>query len=280
MDIAMYQVDAFTTRVFSGNPAAVCLMERWLDGDVLQAIAAENNLSETAFVVPHTDGEPGHYEMRWFTPAAEVDLCGHATLASAHVLFAERGVAADKLVFATHSGDLIVTKDGENRYAMDFPALTAEQLPDAEFAEISAGLERVLGRAPVEIWRSVNLLAVYESEDHLRGLRYNTALGEVLMDADSWGLIVSAPSSSRTDWDFVSRFFAPLKGVPEDPVTGSAHCTLAPYWSRRFGKEALTGFQISVRGGEVRCTFDADRNGGRVRLGGACVSYLRGTITV
>ncbi len=278
MELKLYQVDAFTDRVFAGNPAAVCPLEAWLDDDVMQAVAAENNLSETAFFMPDPEKGPGQFRLRWFTPTDEVDLCGHATLASAHILLTELAPSLPALHFETRSGSLIVTRADQGGYAMDFPALVPRPVEGAQ--TLIEHLGASLGRRPVEVLRASNLLAVYETEEDVRRLRYQSDLRDVLMEGDSWGLIVTAPAGQSCDYDFVSRFFAPAKGVPEDPVTGSAHCTLAPYWTGRLERDDLTGFQASARGGLVRCRYDPVAHAHRVILSGHCVSYLRGTITV
>lgn len=275
MQIPLYQVDAFTDRLFAGNPAAVCPLSDWLDDTVMQQIAAENNLSETAFFVADAR-RPGHYALRWFTPGAEVDLCGHATLASAFVLFNEMGYAGDSLHFDTRSGELTVTRGGHHDLCMDFPAWPARSLPDDDASRIAAALDVALGRRPVEVYRAVNLLAVFDSEETLRSLQYSAALVPALEAADAWGLIATAPGASGAGHDFVSRFFAPLKGVDEDPVTGSAHCTLMPYWAARLQRSRLVGYQASRRGGTVGCEIRGDR----VSLTGACRQFLAGTITL
>ncbi|MGF1455360.1 MAG: PhzF family phenazine biosynthesis protein [Alphaproteobacteria bacterium] len=275
MDLALYQIDAFTDRIFKGNPAAVCPLDHWPGPELLQFIAAENNLSETAFFVPEPERGRGHYHMRWFTPTDEVDLCGHATLASAYVLFTELEPDLPQVIFRTRSGDLTVTREADGGLTMDFPRLDAR--PIEAPGRLIDVFEETLGARPLALLRAVNLLAIYESEDDVRRLRYNPDLREMLVQADAWGLIVSAPAREGSDHDFVSRFFAPHKGVPEDPVTGSAHCTLMPYWSGRFGKTDLIGYQASARGGTVRCRIDLDRPA-RVFLSGQCAFYMKGTI--
>lgn len=253
MKLTQYQVDAFATRVFEGNPAAVCPLEAWLDDAVLQAIANENNLSETAFFVPIARG----FQLRWFTPVAEVDLCGHATLAAAHVLFTRLGYAGPRIVFATRSGELAVeAQDG--RLAMDFPARPPRPCPAPP--TLLAGL----GHPPTAVLAADDYLAVYEHEAIVRSLAPNLAK---LQELDRRGVIITAPGEQV---DFVSRFFAPKLGVPEDPVTGSAHCTLTPYWAQRFGKTDLEARQVSQRGGNLRCQLQADR----VILSGSAVTVL------
>jgi len=259
MQIPYFQVDAFTDRVFGGNPAGVCLLETWLPDAVLKDIAAENNLSETAFVTPR--GED--FELRWFTPTREVDLCGHATLASAFVLFAERKIAAEQIRFHTQVGVLGATR-GEGTVVLDFPAWQAEP------TGVPAALADGLGWIPREVRKNRDFLAVFADAEEVAGLRPDMAQ---LAKLDCLGLIVTAPGR---DCDFVSRFFAPGAGIPEDPVTGSAHCTLIPYWSARLGKKTLHARQLSARGGELFC----EDRGDRVGIGGHCALYSRAEITV
>lgn len=259
MKLPLYHLDTFTGRVFAGNPAAVVPLERWLDTHTLQAIAAENNLSETAFLV----GGGGQYEIRWLTPATEVDLCGHATLASAHVVMTKLEPGSKEVSFRSQSGPLVVTRD-EDLLALDFPARPPQPLP------ISEALVMALGRRPREVWRARDVMAVFDGEEDIRSLRPDRdRLGEL----EWFGVIATAPGH---DVDFVSRFFAPRQGVPEDPVTGSAHCTLVPYWARRLGKPRLHALQVSARGGELHC----EDRGDRVKIAGRVVPYLEGTIEI
>ncbi len=259
MRIPIYQVDAFTNRLFAGNAAAVCPLEEWLSDELLLAIAAENNLSETAFLA----GGAGRYRLRWFTPAVEVDLCGHATLAAAYVVFRFLEPGLDAVRFDTRSGELTVRRRGE-WLEMDFPS--RPPMP----AEPPPGLIEALGRAPRELWKARDYMAVYETEDAIRDLSPDmNALARVNMFA----AIVTAPGG---EVDFVSRFFAPAAGVPEDPVTGSAHCTLVPYWASRLGRTLLRARQLSRRGGELLCELRGDR----VALAGQAVLYLEGFIHV
>ena len=263
MELSLYQVDAFASALFRGNPAAVCPLDAWLPGEILQAIALENNLSETAYYVPGGRGT-GRYDLRWFTPAVEVDLCGHATLATASVILdVRRETAASRVVFDTKSGALTVERCGD-LLAMDFPAR-----PPAPCA-VDPRLEDALGAKPALILGARDYFCVFESEDEVRALQPNM---EQLAAIDRFAFIVTAPGR---DCDFVSRFFAPAKGVPEDPVTGSAHTTLIPYWSARLGKNKLFARQISPRGGEVWC----EHRGDRVQIAGRAVQYLEGRIQV
>jgi predicted PhzF superfamily epimerase YddE/YHI9 len=259
MKLPLYQVDAFTSRLFAGNPAAVVLLDEWLPDSVLAAIAAENNLAETAFVIPRPDAAP----LRWFTPAVEVDLCGHATLAAAHVLFRYCFPSLDRLIFSTRSGDLLVMRDGE-LLAMGFPARPGKPV------EVTDSLVSALGGRPREAFLARDLLAVFNSESEVRALEPDL---QRIASLDVFAVIVSAPGDVV---DFVSRFFAPRAGIPEDPVTGSAHCTLVPYWAGRLGKSKLIAKQVSHRGGDLLCELRSDR----VAIAGRAVEYLRGEITV
>jgi len=256
--IPLYQVDAFASRLFAGNPAAVCPLETWLPDEQMQAIAAENNLAETAFFVRNGDGA---YRLRWFTPQVEVDLCGHATLASAFIVLNELTPSENSVRFETKSGTLTVTREGD-LFSLDFPA----RPPLA--CEPCAGLVDALGGRPETILASDDYLVVYRSEDEVRALKPKM---EGLLEIDRFAVIVTAPGKQV---DFVSRFFAPAKGVPEDPVTGRAHCTLIPYWSKRLGKKKLHALQVSPRGGELWC----EDRGDRVTMSGRAVRYLEGTI--
>lgn len=259
MEYPIYQIDAFTDRRFHGNPAAVVISEEWLTVDAMQAIAAENNLAETAFVV--RTGE--RFGIRWFTPTVEIDLCGHATLASAHVLFEHGYAPGERIEFSYGGGTLSVARDGK-RLALDFPSLP----PTRTSGEAELG--SALGSAPLESYVAKAQMAVFATEKDIRAIKPDmTAVAKLPV----YGLIVTAPGS---DCDFVSRFFAPQSGVPEDPVTGSAHCTLIPYWSKRLGKTRLHARQLSARGGELWC----EDRGERVTIAGFAASYLKGTINV
>lgn len=257
----LYQVDAFADAVFAGNPAAVLPLEEWPEDALLQAIAAENNLSETACFAPEGDG----WRLRWFTPVAEVDLCGHATLATAHVLFHELGETREELRFASRSGELRV-RHHDGVYAMDFPAdpPSRDGIGIHEVGEIG----RALGETPDELLGAADWCAVFAREEQVRELKPDMA---ALTEVGRRGVIATAPGK---ECDFVSRFFVPALGIPEDPVTGSAHCQLAPYWAERLGREELHARQISARGGTVHCHARGDR----VELRGRAVTYLRGEI--
>jgi PhzF family phenazine biosynthesis protein len=259
--LQIFQIDAFTTRRFSGNPAAVIPMAAFLDDAVLQAIAAENNLAETAFLVP--DGDD--YRLRWFTPVTEVPLCGHATLASAAVVMERLQRGRNSVVFHSASGPLTV-KRAEGGYVMDFPARSSEPVV------APPGLAEALGVVPVEVCTSgSNYMALLESARVVRELAPNIA---ALAQLDRGGVVVTAIGDG--DYDFVSRYFAPAKGIPEDPVTGGAHCGLAPYWAKRLGKTEFRAFQASPRGGEIICRLVGER----VELEGSCVFYLEGEVEV
>ncbi|MEY2343255.1 PhzF family phenazine biosynthesis protein [Acidithiobacillus sp. IBUN Pt1247-S3] len=253
MKLKQYQVDAFTDKVFGGNPAAVVPLSSWPDDSLLQAIAEENNLSETAFFVSSEKG----YKLRWFTPVKEVDLCGHATLATAHVIFEILGYTKQVITFETRSGELFVEKKGR-QLEMNFPARPPKP------CDLSEILVQGLGQRPIEVLAADDYLAIFDSEATVRAIKPDHAL---LAQLDLRGVIVSAPGA---DADFVSRFFAPKYGVPEDPVTGSAHCELAPYWANRLGKNALSAKQVSKRGGNIACEVKADR----VFLSGVAVTFM------
>ena len=258
MKIPYFVVDAFASKPFQGNPAGVCPLLKWMDDATMQNIAAENNLSETAFFVPR--GED--YELRWFTPATEVDLCGHATLASAFILFSELGAPGNGVCFHSKSGDLTVSRN-DDILTLDFPSR-----PPAPCAPPDR-LIRALGKKPLEVLKSRDYFCVYANEDEVRSLNPDFALLATLNQM----AIVTAPG---IDCDFVSRFFAPSAGIPEDPVTGSAHCTLIPYWSSRLARTKLFARQISRRGGELFCELAGER----VLIGGKAVLYSRGQIEI
>ena len=257
MKLPYYEVSAFTTNPFAGNPAGVCPLDSWPPDSALQGIAANNNLAETAYTVPRGND----FELRWFTSTVEVDLCGHATLAAAFVLFKERGVCADEIRFHSRSGVLTVSREGD-LFTLDFPSRPASA------CALSEALIRGLGGKPKEVLKARDYLAVFASEAEVRALKPDFA---VLKTLDCLGIIATAPGN---DCDFVSRFFAPSAGIDEDPVTGSAHCTLIPHWSQRLGKTKLFARQVSQRGGELFC----EQAGERVRIGGRATLYLRGEI--
>ena len=259
VNIPLYQVDAFTNEIFKGNPAAVCPLEHWLEDRTLQSIALENNLSETAFLVR----EDEDYAIRWFTPSVEVDLCGHATLASAYVVFEKLEPGRAQVTFSSKSGALHVRRDGD-RLALDFPTRAAT------ICETPPGLVQALRAEPTSVLEGIDYLAVFENETAVRQLKPDFRR---LMDLDHQGVIVTAPGD---DVDFVSRYFVPKCGIDEDPVTGSAHCTLTPYWAERLGKCELRARQISRRGGELWCTARDNR----VELAGQATLYLIGEIRV
>jgi PhzF family phenazine biosynthesis protein len=273
--LRQYQIDAFTSRPFAGNPAAVIPLDHWISDERMQAIAAENNLSETAYFVPINENE-AEYHLRWFTPKVEVDLCGHATLASAHTLYRHLGRTQPSVIFHTRSGELRVERDAEmvGRYAMDFPSIEVQPV------ELPNALIEALGRCPAELHRSSGdkgkrkLLAVFDSKRDIHELRPDMSrLAAITELTGCLGVICTAPGASH---DIVSRFFAPGVGVNEDPVTGSAHCVMAPYWASRLGRNKLSAHQVSSRGGEMLCEVKGDR----VRLTGDAVSVMETTILV
>jgi PhzF family phenazine biosynthesis protein len=257
MELPIYQIDAFASSVFRGNPAAICPLQEWLPDETLQSIAIENNLSETAYFVPNGT----RFHLRWFTPGSEVDLCGHATLASAFVLFEYLNQPGETIYFDTKSGELTVSRNGE-LLTLDFPSR-----PPSPF-QPEAGLIAAIGGNPIEVLTARDVVLVYRSEAEVLALNPDmTALTKL----DHFGFIATAPG---TNSDFVSRFFAPAKGVPEDPVTGSAHTTLIPYWAGKLGKTELLARQVSKRTGELYCKLVGDR----VKIAGYAVPFLRGTI--
>lgn len=260
MRIPIYQVDAFTDQLFGGNPAAICPLEKWLDDELLQKIAAENNLSETAFFVRQDNG----YHLRWFTPEVEVDLCGHATLASAFVLFNCLGATGDEIDFFTASGTLKVKKDGD-LLSMNFPSRAPVATTGNE------QLYKALGIKPLEVWKSRDLLILLNNEEEVAELQPDFL--QLAAIPDCFAVIVTAPGK---DVDFVSRFFAPGAGIPEDPVTGSAHCTLIPFWAERLGKKQMQARQLSSRVGKLSC----EDHGERVVMGGTAVLFMVGEIIV
>jgi PhzF family phenazine biosynthesis protein len=262
MALPIYQVDAFADAVFGGNPAAVMPLETWLPDATMQAIAAENNLAETAFFVPQGKGR---YGLRWFTPAAEVDLCGHATLATAWVVLNMLRPELDQVVFDTRSGDLRVVPEGESgRLEMDFPARIAA------LVEPPPVLVKALGAMPREVRSAQAYMAIYDSAEAVRALQPDMA---ALATLERYGIIATAPGD-RPGIDCVSRFFAPRVGVPEDPVTGSAHCSIVPYWAERLGKRDIVAYQASARGGTLYCRLQGDR----VFMAGKAALFLEGSV--
>ncbi len=259
MKIKIFQVDAFATKVFSGNPAAVCPLEEWISDELMQKIAAENNLSETAFFVQKENST----EIRWFTPTTEVDLCGHATLAAGHVLFSHQGFSRDTILFTSKSGELRVNRQGE-LITLDFPA--------AEYQEYEASekLIKALGKKPQETYKAAKLLALFEREEDIINIQPDFKL---LKEIDTQGVIITSRGEIV---DFVSRFFAPAMGINEDPVTGSAHTLLIPFWARKYNKNSLTALQLSERKGELICK----NLGERVLISGKAITYLSGEIYI
>jgi len=257
MKIPMYQVDAFTEEIFKGNPAAICILEEWIDDKLMQNIAMENNLSETAFCIVKED----ICELRWFTPEEEIDLCGHGTLATAFIIFEILNYPSNKIKFSTKSGILEIDKDGEN-IIMEFPSREGIK------TEITQQLIKGLGKEPKEVYQSRDLMVVYDNEEDIKDLTPNM---EELKLIDTFGIIVT---SRGKQVDFVSRYFAPLCGVSEDPVTGSAHCTLVPYWSKILGKRKLVAQQLSQRGGILKCEDAINK----VKISGRAKMFFKGEI--
>jgi len=259
MKLTLFQADAFTDKVFGGNPAAVCPLREWLPDELMQKIALENNLSETAFFVPNGDG----FGLRWFTPAVEIDLCGHATLASAHILFQYLNFGGSEIRFQTRSGFLTVGRNGE-WLTMNFPS-------DPSVKKEEPLMEKVLGIQPKEILKGKNkYLVVLNSQEEVERVSPDFSL---MLQLPALGVIVTARGS---DVDFVSRFFAPAAGISEDPVTGSAHTVLTPYWAQVLGKNEMTAKQVSARGGYLKCKLSGDR----VEMSGKAVTYLIGEIEI
>ncbi len=259
MEIEIYQIDAFADEIFKGNPAAVCPLENWIDEKLMKNIAIENNLSETAFFVKNGN----IYEIRWFTPEYEIDLCGHATLASAFVIFNFLGEEKNEIEFSSQSGILKVKKEADTLW-LDFPARAPEK------CSIDEILLSGIGKRPLEILKARDYFLLYEDESDIKNIAPDF---EKLAKVDAVGVIVTAKSEK---YDFVCRYFAPGAGVPEDPVTGSAYCTLIPYWSKFLGKDKMKAYQLSARGGEVMC----ENRGERVLIGGRAKLYMKGKIFV
>jgi predicted PhzF superfamily epimerase YddE/YHI9 len=259
VEISLYQIDAFASELFEGNPAAICPLDEWLPEEIMQSIALENNLSETAFFTPKGNG----YHIRWFTPESEVDLCGHATLASAYVLFNILGYKKDKVEFVSKSGKLSVTRD-KDWLVMDFP------LQPPVPCDIPDEIVAAFGKMPVECLKAEDFIVVFDREDDVKSA--NPDFGE-LRKLDLRGVIITAKS---TRYDFISRFFAPKYGIPEDPVTGSAYTQLAPYWASKIGSKRFRVKQVSSRGGELTCQVAGDR----VLISGKAVKYFEGKINI
>ena len=260
MKIPLYQVDAFTSKIFNGNPAAVCPLEDWIDDHIMQKIAQENNLSETAFFIKNKT----EFDIRWFTPVSELDLAGHPTLAAAHVILQELGLNLNEIIFNTKIKDILKVTYNKNLYIMDFPSRNPK---------IENNFEKVtdaLGKRPKELYRHRDAVAVFDNEEDIKNISPNI---EKIKKLDYPAVIITAPGEKV---DFVSRNFAPKLGIPEDPVTGSAHCELIPYWSKKLKKKQLLARQISERGGELYCSNNHDR----VTIGGKAVTFLRGEIEI
>ena len=263
MELAIYQVDAFASATFKGNPAAVMPLAQWLPDETLQAIAMENNLAETAFFLRVENG----FQLRWFTPTVEVDLCGHATLASAHVLFEHLDYAGDEIVFHTRSGELKVSR-GQGGLTLDFPAAQLVSVSVDKNICAALGSSAVAKEAVIALENPHAVAYVYSTEQEVAALTPNS---EKLLAASKNAVIATAPGDEH---DFVSRFFGPHVGIDEDPVTGSAHCSLVPYWAERLSLTTLRARQISTRGGNLLCEL----KGGRVFMTGAGVTFMRGTV--
>ncbi len=261
MTIPIYQIDAFTNKVFGGNPASVCLLPYWLEDELMHKIACENNQAETAFIVRNSEV----FELRWFTPTQEVDLCGHATLAAAYVIFFHLAYNHDEIRFKTLSGPVSISLGEKSMLALDFPNRPPEEV------KIPEGFIEALGSWPTKVYKSRDYMAVFETEEQIRAL---TPDMDLLKKFDCLGIIATAPAKEGSEADFVSRFFAPRAGIPEDPATGSAHCTLIPYWAERLGKKEMLSHQLSKRGGELWCELKDDR----VVIKGQAVLYLNGHI--
>lgn len=260
MQLAIYQVDAFSSEVFGGNPAAVCPLHEWLSEDLMLKIAQENNLSETAF---YKKNETNGYDIRWFTPTSEVDLCGHATLSAAYILYTKEGYLGDQIIFSSYSGQLVVTRNRDNWFCLDFPT------DSLHYVSISNGMLGLFNIEPIEIWKGkTDYLFIYENEQQIKTIIPNI---EAIKKLDSRGVIVSAKGEKV---DFVSRFFAPKIGIDEDPVTGSTHTSLIPYWSEILEKQELVANQLSERGGLIKCKYCKNR----VAISGQCILYLSGFI--
>ncbi len=262
--LPLFQIDAFTDDLFKGNPAAVVVLDEWLDNAMMQNIAMENNLSETAFIIPRD----GYFDITWFTPMSEIDLCGHATLSAAHVIFNHLGHNKDTIVFKTRQvGDLIVRKNNDIIY-LDFPNRKPEKIETIP----SKAIEGLGGIAPIETYVSRDYMLVYPDSQTIREIEPNF---KTLSKAGKW-VLITAPASPEDDCDFVSRMFCAGDGIEEDPVTGSTHCNLIPYWAERLGKAKMVSRQLSARGGTLFCELKGDR----VEIGGKSKTYLEGHIFI
>jgi PhzF family phenazine biosynthesis protein len=269
MKLKLWQIDAFASRPLEGNPAAVVPLDAWIDAGVMQKIANENNLSETAFFVKTA---PGRYDLRWFTPASEVDLCGHATLASAWLVFETLDPALNAVTFQTRSGELTVTRGESGRHLMSLPS---DPLEPFTATGLAAAIGEALGvEPPKETYRGRYLLALWDDAKTIRSIKGPGEIARTLQSIAMWGLIATAEGDEG--YDFVSRFFAPDKGVYEDPVTGSAHSALTPFWAKRLSKKTLKARQVSPRGGDLICTDE----GARAVISGPCALYMTGEIEV
>jgi len=257
--LSVFQIDAFAEKIFQGNPAAVVPLEAWLPDKLLQAIAQENNLSETAYFMKQGD----EYHIRWFTPTVEVDLCGHATLAAAHVIFEILGFQGNEIVFHSKSGALKVTRRND-LIELDFPVSTISK------CETPIEIIQAFGKEPIEVWKSDDYIAAYENESDIVSLSPDFS---ILNKLECRGVVATAQGKGT---DFVSRFFAPRCGINEDPVTGSAHCELTPYWAKQLGKNKLSATQLSQRGGKLQCELAGDR----VLIAGKAITYLQGSIEI
>lgn len=263
MRLQFFQIDAFSSEVFGGNPAGVCPLDTWLPDETLQKIAAENFLPETAFFTPTSDTDTFH--IRWFTPEIEMDLCGHATLATAHVIFSHFGYDGESILFHSPSGDLRV-KQKENLYIMDFPS----RMPEP--TELPVIIREAIGFEPSQTLKERDYLLVFDDEETIRNIQPDKSLLDKI-NLDPGGIIVTAKGNHV---DFVSRFFTPQSSILEDPVTGSAHCSLIPFWSKILGKREMTALQLSERGGKLFC----HNNGDRVLIGGLAKTYLKGQVFI